>query len=467
MEPIVANATSARKQGMLVTPEDHAAVLHPYVAGNMGLITIAQRDLNRWHEQRVPIKELSYAVRALAGAPASYLSQHRFRGPRRIAHLWQLGALWADLDYHKVPEWQGKDPRWVFEAALDLLADARIPKPTFAVATGRGLALVWTHHAAPRGALPRWNACQRVLYQTLRPLGADRAALDAARVLRIVGSVHERSGQTVAAISPVGHTWDFDVLADEILPLTRGELLDLRVQRATRRARTPRDGDKSPRPAFTAASLWEGRLTDLQTLLDLRWWGELPAGQRDTWLFLAITAMSWLAEPKVLQREAWALAKQAGGWDEREASVRLQAIFQRAQKAAQGQEIEWRGQLIDPRYRFRNQTMIEWLGITPEEQRHMRVLIGADEARRREREQRRQQRREEGMQSRDAYLAQVAATDKREQALALKAKGMATAAIARELGVSRTRVQQYLKDGCKGSVALYGGNTSGGTSGTG
>lgn len=467
MALIVPNAIPARKPGTLITPEDHAAILHPWVDGNMGLITIAQRETQRWHEQRVPIKELAFAVRALAGAPASYLSQHRFKGPRKIAHLWQLGALWADLDYHKIPEWQGKDPRWIFEAAVELLADARIPVPTFAVATGRGLALVWTHHAVPRGALPRWNACQRVLYQTLKPLGADRAALDAARVLRIVGSVHERSGQTVTAISPVGHTWDFDALADEILPLTRGELTDLRIQRATRRAKTPREADKPSRPAFSVASLWEGRLTDLQTLLSLRWWGELPPGQRDTWLFLAITAMSWLAEPQLLQREAWALAKQAGGWDEREASARLQAIFRRAQQAAKGEQIEWRGQSIDPRYRFRNETMIEWLGITPEEQRQMRVLISPDEARRRERERKQEQRRAAGTQTREDYLAQATAVDKREHALVLKAKGMATAAIARELGVSRTRVQQYLKDGCKGSVALYGGETSGGTSGTG
>ncbi len=465
--PILTNPIAPRKPEILVTPEDHATALHPWVDGNTGLVTIAKRDARHWHEQRVPIKELAYAVRALAGEPASYLSQHRFRGPRRITHLWQLGALWSDLDYHKMPEWQGKDPRWVFEAALELLETARIPRPTFAVATGRGLALVWLHRAVPRGALPRWSACQRVLYQTLRPLGADRAALDAARVLRIVGSVHERSGQLVSAITPVGQTWDFDTLADEVLPLTRAELVDLRIQRATRRAKTPREADKPSRQAFSVASLWEGRLTDLQTLLNLRWWGELPPGQRDTWLFLAITAMSWLAEPQLLQREAWALAKQAGGWDEREASARLQAIFRRAQQAAKGEQIEWRGQSIDPRYRFRNETMIEWLGITPEEQRQMRVLISPEEARRRERERKQEQRRAAGTQPREDYLAQATAVDKRAQALALQAKGMATAAIAREIGVSRTRVQQYLKAGCKGSVALYGGETSGGTSGTG
>ena len=461
MESILTKPCSSCKPNLLVTPEDHAAVLHPFVEGNMGLVTVAHHDGRRWVEQHVPIPELPYAVRFLAGAPASYLSQHRFRGPRRITHLWQLGALWADLDYHKVSAWQGQDPQYVYDFALDLLADAGIPAPTFAIATGRGLALVWLHHAVPRGALPRWNACQNVIFQTLRPLGADPAAIDAARVLRLVGSVNERSGKKVIAISPVGHIWDFDALADEILPLTRNALSALRIQRATRGVLTPHQRANPPRQGLSIASLWEGRLTDLQTLLDLRWWGTLPPGQRDTWLFLAVTAMSWLVDPQMLQREAWALAKQVAGWSGREAATRLHAIVKRAHMAAQGQHVEWQGHPIDPRYRFRNETIIEWLHITPEEQRHLRIVIDRDEKRRRHRETERQRKRHVGetRQSRAEYLAS-AVTNKREEAIKLKEQGMPTAAIARTLGVSRQRIQQYLKQGCKGSVPLYGGVAS-------
>lgn len=72
--------------------------------------------------------------------------------------------------------------------------------------------------------------------------------------------------------------------------------------------------------------------------------------------------------------------------DQREASTRLQAIFTRARNAAAGQIIEWAGKTVDPRYAFRAETILEWLEITPGEQREMRALIGGEEKRRRNRD---------------------------------------------------------------------------------
>jgi len=121
---------------------------------------------------------------------------------------------------------------------------------------------------------------------------------------------------------------------------------------------------------------------------------------------LAVNAMSWLAPPEVLMREAWALAHQVGGWDEPEASTRLQAIFKRAQRAARGETVGWRGQKIDPRHRFRSATIREWLGITAEEEQHLRVLISPKEKRRRHREAERTRKHQHGetQQTRTAYL---------------------------------------------------------------
>lgn len=424
----LSEGATRRKYELIRTPEEHAAILHPYADGVHGLVTVARRDQGRWLETRLKVPELPWAVRELAGAPEIYLSQNRFKGPRKIAHLWQLDALWVDLDFHKIPAWADKPPESMWELCKGVLEDEGLPRPTLTVATGRGLALVWTHKPIPRPALPRWNACQQRLYQAFKLLGADRGALDAARVLRIVGTQHAKSGQLVRALTPTGDAWEFDALADEILPLTRGELSDLRVQRALRRAQKPQDARKTPQTHFTTASLWEARLSDLQRLLDLRWWGELPPGHRDAWLFLAVNAMSWLAPPEVLMREAWALARQAGGWDEREASARLQAVFKRARMAAQGKTIEWQGHPVDPRYIFRTETIIEQLGITPDEQREMRTLIGAEEKRCRK------QLRERKYSDREAYLAQ--AHERRQQAKALRAEGKSYRTISEALKCS-------------------------------
>ena len=156
--------------------------------------------------------------------------------PSQLAsRLDELDALFVDLDYYKT-EHADAHPQHVLGLTLEALQDKQLPPPSFAVASGRGLALVWLHHAVPRAALPRWRACQQVLWHTLRHLGADRLASDAARVLRLVGTRNSRSSTLVEGLTAPGEPWDFDQLADEILPLQRAELVALRLVRARKRA---------------------------------------------------------------------------------------------------------------------------------------------------------------------------------------------------------------------------------------
>jgi hypothetical protein len=62
-----------------------------------------------------------------------------------------------------------------------------------------------------------------VLWEILKRLGADRAAIDAARVLRVVGTFHSETGVVVETLVPVGEVREFEELAMEILPLDRAE----------------------------------------------------------------------------------------------------------------------------------------------------------------------------------------------------------------------------------------------------
>jgi hypothetical protein len=50
-------------------------------------------------------------------------------------------------------------------------------EPTLAIGSGRGLYLIWLYRYIPRAALPRWTACQKVLWEVLKRLRADRAAI--------------------------------------------------------------------------------------------------------------------------------------------------------------------------------------------------------------------------------------------------------------------------------------------------
>jgi hypothetical protein len=77
--------------------------------------------------------------------------------------------------------------------------------------------------------------------------------------------------------------------------------------------------------------------------------------------------MSWLAPPFVLRRELNALASEAGGWGTAECNARLSSVMSRAERAARGEKQDWKGRPVDPRYRFKAATIVEWLDIVSDE----------------------------------------------------------------------------------------------------
>ena len=268
------------------------------------------------------------------------------------------------------------------------------------------------------------------------PYGADPQATDAARVLRVVGTTNEE--REVYSLLPVGEVYEFNKLADRVLPMTQAEIHDLRVQRALRASRKPEKSPQSPPEGFTAATLWEARLTDLQRLRELRFMDSQMTDYRHRWLFVAGVGMSWLASsPQAMRRELFELAAEAGSWSEDHTAGKLSSVVSRTRRAFAGERIEWRGELFDPRYRLTNQRIIEWLEIDASEESRMKTLVSSDERRRRDRE------RKEPEMSRGEYEGR--ADRRREEARRMAAEGITTTRIAKALSISQRTAQHYLK----------------------
>ena len=397
--------TPAEQQDLL--PADHMRLLHP--EGRRGKVSVLTAET--WRDQIVPIQELPEIARQFAGRADVYASQQSFYGWRRIIRLAQLGCCYVDLDFHKTP-YARCTPEQMAHGALLLCDEESIPTPSLIFSTGRGLLCLWLHTLVPRGALPRWNALQHQLWKHFAHIGADRGALDAARVFRIAGTKNSKSDQLVRPIwmdAPAPQflqRYDFEDLASEIFEDSRADVHSLVAERAARKAASKAVSFR-PATTLTAASLWETRMTDLQRLRQGRWFGDLPSGHRDEWTFLMAVAMSYIAPPIAMRREMYAIAQECGGWSENEAKSRLSAIFRRAQEAYDGITYTWEGKAVDPRYRFKTSTIIERLGITDNEMREygLRTLVSPEIRRELATSRERERRRRQGAVSRDEFLS--------------------------------------------------------------
>ena len=100
---------------------------------------------------------------------------------------------------------------------------------------------------------------------------------DAVRVPRVVGT-RRRVSVMVEAFTTARKARPVDELANRILPYTRTELRDLRVQKALRKEQKPLRTLPEGLPRLSMG----GRLTDLQALKELRWFGRpMPDSGRE------------------------------------------------------------------------------------------------------------------------------------------------------------------------------------------
>lgn len=442
----------------MLTAAQHMHALHVEngLRGRAALAVRAGPGRDGWHERQYDLDALPdvaarYAARRTADV---YASQHRFRGWRRIILLVELGACWVDLDVYRAgSRWVDDEPEFLLDAVLAQAELCLLPPPSYVVATGRGLAATWLPHRLPAAALPRWMAAQKNLATAFRGLCADRAALDGARVLRVVGTTHSRAADPdtrVRLLWPADH-WperhSFERLADALLPYSREQLADLRATRRARRvAGAPGPGAAGVRHPGT---LWKTRLDDLMALVKLREvepGAGLPSGRRDIWLLIAASALAWLAPPPAVRREVLTLARVAtgGAWTDAETQARMSTVIARAEAAGRGETVRWGGGRVDPRYRWTSQRIVEVLDITPHEQAGLKDLVDGDEKRRRKRLRDRRRAAEHRAPHRTVALDERRARD--GEIRRLHAAGHVQAAIAATLGVSQATVSRVLED---------------------
>lgn len=386
--------------------------------------------------------DMPKVIEALDQERDTWISQAEFIKPnRRVVYLLRLNLCFVDLDTYKTP-WAGTPPETLSNRVWGYCLDEGIPEPSLILYSGRGLQVKWLlERPLPRAALPRWNAVQKQLVASLEPFGADPGARDASRLLRLVDTVNTRSGERVRVLwvneqaGEVKH-YNFEYLAEMILPLARETVREERKAKEERRARlTVIPGGKTGNlRAFSGRQLAWDRLEDLRTLAKLRGWMErgIPHGYRSKYVHwcLNFLCLSGAVHSSQLFQEAQALVREVCPDFTKEIRSVLSTLYRKAQAYEAGEKVEFAGREYPPLYTPKNSTLRELFDIEDAEVPHLKTIISAGEAAERDR------RRHRKAVDRATYLE--TAEQRRAEARLLRARGLTWVEVGREMGISAT-----------------------------
>jgi hypothetical protein len=413
----------------LALPGGHYDLLHREQRGVV-LHWERQASGRQWIKLKPGDPAIPEILRADRGKDDTFISVNEFDGWRYVRLLRSLRALYVDLD----------EQTNVYEV-LDALSAERIPAPGLIVSSGFGLHLYWLLEPLPPQALPVWQRCQDALIRILKPLGSDPACRDCTRVLRLVGT--RNKGEDVQALVLDGQRWSLRQIAFEILGTEgRGKKPQAEVRDIRAKRKTP---DRAIQGSIYAR--WHLVYQDLLRISE-RHGHRIPEGYRDKWLFLAGVALSWFTHPQGVEDEILGLGRDHTDLDEPEMRQAFDPSLKRALQAAAGDKRSWNGQQVDPRYRFRRQTLYDWLDglIPPDLLPTMRAVIPDGEAKRRKAERnaimeqtrKARDRAAEGRYASSNTKAGVRACNEQKRATArlMRSMGKSYREIAAELGVS-------------------------------
>ena len=320
---------------------------------------------------------------------------------RTVDNVRQFRALYQDIDCNKL----GLDKSETVYMVWTMHYDGKIPLPSMVVDSGQGIHLYWRIKNAPYKALNTWQELQDYIYYQLKNVGADRKATDGARVLRLSGTINSKN-DTDCSVLIINNDIEYSMyeLRNEYLNY-KPKTYQLQIQQTKKI-----DNKVISNRFFNSYSLHMERANDLQTLCKLRNYD--MTGYRN----MAIHCYAYWKG--ICVRDIDELEKEViefnNAFTEPLKESEIQAVLRCVPKAIdkfiayeQGlrngeQKRVSKGMRDKQGYWYKNETLIEKLGISKIEQKHMKTIIGIDEKYDRNNERRRNKRRnEEGLTKRE------------------------------------------------------------------
>ena len=388
---------------------------------------ISDKGYKQWHYKHIQLVGLKF------DEDNEYITLNTFyKTYRRIECLKELNALFIDLDTYKT----GFTKEQILMNLNENYFGKNIPIPNLIIDSGRGLYLIWLIKKVPSMALPLWKAIEEYFYKILKEFGADRQALDATRILRIPGSFNSKTHTEVKIIDNYDYLYELREIQNEYMP-------ELSEKAPKRRGRP-----KKVSFIYRERSLYYTRLQDLIKLCELREYH--LKGHREFILFLYRYYLCYFTEDteKSLNDtiELNNMFKQP---------LREQEVI-RATKSAEKVYLS-----KNKDYKYKNETLINLLQISDDEQREMKTIISKEEYKRRKqiRDREYQNRKYDSKNAKVKYKNKLKQNGKitKEEEISLRrvrikdllGKGLKQKGICTQLNISKDtylRDRKYLKE---------------------
>lgn len=413
-----------------------------------GYITIAVKREKSWIQYHYNAEELKANIGKVLSIEGInvYLTPNSFYKPfRRIENVRKLNSLYIDLDYYNLEKFKDlTSDQIIWQLEQDYFG-VDVPEASFIVLTGRGIAIYWLIEPVPYKVLPLWNAVQKYFLKKLKAIGGDEKSIDAARVMRLSGSINQKSGMAAELLL---YNTDRYILRD----IQKDYLPEL-----TPYVKNPYEKKKGRKPKvvnfYNLYSLHYARLRDLVKLQEMR---EGMCRLDDGSL-----SETGIREFMCFLYRYWSCCYESDTEKALESTLEFNKGFKRplaaseVKKATESAQKAYKTWLEDSPsgiykrggYNYKNETLIKKLNITEEEMRYpLDTIISAKEVKRRtnirtNEYHKKQRRNEKGLTKREQEKL-----DKMNNVKELKEKGLTQKEIAKDLNMSERTVRRYYKE---------------------
>ncbi len=326
-------------------------IIHGDSKGWITKAKICDKEYKQWHYKYKDLIELKFDEDNV------YITLNTFyKTYRRIECIKELNALFIDLDIYKT----GFTKEQILINLNENYFKQSMPIPNFIIDSGRGLYLIWLIKKVPSMALPLWKAVEEYFYKTLKEFGADRQALDATRILRVPGSFNSKTHTEVKIIDNYDYLYELREIQSEYMP-------ELSEKAPVRRGRP-----KKVKYIFRERSLYYARIMDIIKLCELREYD--LKGHRELILFLYRYYLCYFTED---------VEKALYDTLELNSMFKQPLAEKEVTRATKSAETVFKKENKD--YKYKNETLINLLEISDEEQREMITIIDDEEYKRRKR----------------------------------------------------------------------------------